>query len=132
MSALPSATEPDELDRAKAVSKPPTAARLSQGTAEFAAELLAMREPAHRTTSCAVDRKVYRQCVIMAWSEVAVATVCLVSGLLVCLLGERLLSADTVGGVIGLSFGVILLPRALRSCVRLKRIKSTIGREPTA
>lgn len=127
----PVAQMPTTPTTAKAVFKPPTAAKLSQGTAELAAELLAMREPAHRATNCAIDRSVYRQCVIMAWSEVAVATVCLVSGLLVCLLSEKLLSADTIGGVIGLSFGIILLPRGLRSCVRLKRIKSTIERKPT-
>ena len=117
---------------AKAEAVPMGPADLSQGAAELAAELLAMRQPANPTTPRAIDQSVYRKCVITAWSEITVASVCLISGVLACMLSERLFSADTIGGALGLSFGIILLPRGIRSCVRLKRTKSAIERDSTA
>ena len=76
---------------------------------ELAADLLAMRELANRTAQRDIDRSDDRRNTVAAAGDIAVASVCLVSGVLASALSSSFFSVETMGGAIGISFGMISL-----------------------
>ena len=97
---------------------------------ELAADLLAMRELANRTARRDIDRSDDRRNTVAAGGEIAVASVCLVSGVLASALSSSFFSAEAIGGAMGISFGAIFLIRGLRTCIRLRK-KSSEARKDT-
>ena len=97
---------------------------------ELAADLLAMRELANRTARRDIDRSDDRRNTVAAGGEIAVASVCLVSGALASALSSSFFSAEAIGGAMGISFGAIFLIRGLRTCIRLRK-KSSEARKDT-
>ena len=91
---------------------------------ELAADLLAMRQLANRTVRRDVDRSDDRRSMVAAAGDITVASVCLASGVLASALGTSLLSAETVGGAIGIAFGMISLQRGLRTAFVSRRRRS--------
>jgi hypothetical protein len=91
---------------------------------ELAADLLAMRELANRTARRDIDRSDDRRNTVAAAGEIAVASVCLVSGALASALSSSFFSAEAIGGAMGISFGAIFLIRGLRTCIRLRKKSS--------
>ncbi|MHB8972583.1 MAG: FHA domain-containing protein [Pirellulaceae bacterium] len=99
---------------------------------ELAADLLAMRQLANRTVQHHVDRSGDRQSMVAAAGDFTVGFVCLAFGVLVSASGSGVLSAETLGGAIGIAFGTISLLRGLRTCLQLQKKRSEARRNGTA
>ena len=85
-----------------------------------------MRELANRTVRRDVDRSDERQSKLAAAGDIAVATVCLTSGVLASALSSSYFSAETIGGAIGIAFGIIALLRGLRTCIYLQKKRAAV------
>lgn len=84
-------------------------------------DLVAMRELAQRSTRLAIthsDRRLQLRAIL---GEVFVAGVCLVLGILAAALSRTTFSVETIGGAIGISFGLVLSARAVHRISRLRK-----------
>jgi hypothetical protein len=61
---------------------------------------------------------------VAAAGDIAVASVCLASGSLASVLSSSFFSVETLGGAIGISFGMISLLRGVRTCIHLQKKRS--------
>jgi hypothetical protein len=99
--------------------------RREPATGEAQADLAAMRELAQRSSRIAIHHSDRRTQVKAMFGEVCVAGVCLVSGILAAAMSRSTFSVETIGGAIGISFGLVLSARAAHR-IRLLR-KQAVG-----
>jgi hypothetical protein len=99
--------------------------RREPATGEAQEDLVAMRELAQRSSRIAIHHSDRRTQVKAMFGEVCVAGVCLVSGILAAAMSRSTFSVETIGGAIGISFGLVLSARAAHR-IRLLR-KQAVG-----
>ncbi|MHB0955051.1 MAG: FHA domain-containing protein [Pirellulaceae bacterium] len=86
----------------------------------LAADLRAMRELANGTARRELILKNLQRNRAAALRQIAVALVCLVTGMLASALSPTYLSAQTLAGSLGMSFGIVFLMRGLHTYFRLR------------
>ena len=89
---------------------------------EMAADLLAMRELANDSARRAIKSSDQRRDCAAAASGVLVAIICLISSSAVIALSPGLLSAQSLGGIVGLSFGILWLLHGIRGLISSQRL----------
>ena len=90
-------------------------------TAAGQGDLVAMRELAQRSTRLAITHSDRRTQVSAMVGEFCVAGICLVSGILAAAFSRNTLSVETIGGAFGISFGLVLMTRAVHRYTRLRK-----------
>jgi hypothetical protein len=109
----------DEVSAESPPVEPPK--RRESVTAEAQEDLVAMRELAQRSTRLAITHSDHRTEVRAMVGEFCVAGVCLVLGILAAALSRHTLSVETIGGALGISFGLVLSTRAVHRFTRLRK-----------
>ena len=89
--------------------------------AEAQEDVVAMRDLAQRSSRIAIHHSDRRTQVKAMFGEVCVAGVCLVSGILAAAMSRSTFSVETIGGAIGISFGLVLSARAAHRIRQLRK-----------